>query len=283
LARYRTILIAGLNIAMHAPHPTSRYVDLFRAIFRRQRIVRLGKLHAAMIGSLHPIDVDNPIKGYTGEIYRFLRLDPAEPWFNVQTNKAATDQEVGEVKIPRHLLPHLQRIPFVFRPRVHKLYFVAKDRSDGLGPSAAVKLFERLIQPLVDQGKFPEIVVTAIPDKDTLERIFKLPILESLVIDLVRPNADDGDAAEQRWLRKLEDQKTRRIELKLIAERNGTIEPDGETKAMAMVAAANGKVVATGRDAEGLKVFESTSEKPWMQSTRIDTDHETVINILERL
>ncbi len=278
----RTIEISSLNVAMHAPHSPQRYVELFRAVFRQKRVARLGKVFGAMVGSLYPLDRADHSKGLEGEIYRFLKLDPNEPWFNTATKEAASEDEVQQIVIPDHLLPHLQRIPFVFHANTHRLFFVSKDRHDTFGPSAAKRLLDQVFQPLTSKGLFPEVEVTVVPDKESLDRIFAMARLSTLVIDLVRPNADDGDDEEQRWLRRLADQESRRMKVELTAERGGTVLPDADTISMAKVAARNGTVRAQGRDAVGNKVTESTTDRPMVTAAHVDSDLETTNDVLRR-
>lgn len=283
MARTRVIQISALNIAMQSPHSIGAYVELMRQVYRRRRIVSLGKLHGAMIGSMHLIDKEKPNRGLTGEFYRFIKLDPTHPWFNLETNRAATDDDVDQIKIPKKLLPHLQRLPFYFIPKTHRLYFVSKDKSDTLSPAIAKRVIEALVQPLVELGQFPNVDVTAIPDSESLDRIFRLPQLETITIRLVRPNPDDGDEAEIDWMKRLEELNTREVTFQAKANPNESITPDEGMKVMAGVAAENGRVDAVGRDASGMRVEESTAQRPLRHREIVDSDMETTANVLARV
>jgi hypothetical protein len=109
-----------------------------------------------------------------------------------------------------------------------------------------------------------------------------MPGLEYLRIELVRPNPDDGESAEARWLRRLEEQKTTKAKLELFHAKNATLEPDKETRDMAEAAANNGSVYGRGRDADGLPIEESTKDRPMLRHELVDTDVETAANVLER-
>lgn len=283
MPRERTIKVGALNIAMHSPHSPRRYVQMMNDVFKLQRMVRLRKVYGAMLGTLYAARQGSPDLGLNGEIYRFLKLDPNEPWFNSATREVATEGELRSIKIPEHLLPHLQRIPFVFRPMTHRLYFAAKDRTDSLGPLVAQRLFDQLLAPLINEMDYPSIEVTVMPDQDSIERILRMPALETLTIKLVRPNADDGDDDQSRWLAKLETERARRIELRLVAERNATLQPDEETQIMAKVAATNGSVFATGRDVQGLPIQESTTAKPLLVPATVDSAFETTSGVIDRI
>lgn len=278
----RSIRISALNVAMHKPHSPQLYMNLFRDAQRLGTLIKLGELHGAILGTL-----DGPeeyIRGavLTGEIYRFVQLDPSEPWFNLRTSDAASDDDMVSVSIPEHLLPHLQRISYVFRPDNHQLWFISQDRKDRLGPQTAVAFFQRLFDVVHTEGKCSQVEVTALPDIESLEKLLSLHKLERITIDLKRPNADDGDAEEARWLERLEKQGVKRQETVLVANAGESIKPDAETRSLAEVAARNGSVKVVGKDSGGLRVVESTVAKPMVLTRFVNSSIETGMDVLKR-
>lgn len=282
MAQGRRITLAALNIALHAPHPTDRYIELIQKAFRRRSIIRMGSLHGAMLGTLSRPHGQGRDLYLSGDFYRFVKLDAAEPWFNSETKEPATEDEIEAIKIPGHLLPHLQRIPFVFNARRHQLWYVAKDQKNSFGPPIAAKFLESILQSTAQHFDFPEVSVTAVPESSSVDDILGLPGLEYLRIELVRPNPDDGETAEARWLRKLEEQKTTKAKLELFHAKNAVVEPDQETREMAEVAATNGSVYGRGRTADGLPVEDSTKARPMLRYEYVNTEVETVADVLQR-
>lgn len=267
---------------MHKPHSPKRYIELFNEAKRRKLLIRLGSLHSAMLGSVQPAKGTSSAQELSGEIYRFVNLDPSQPWFNLETKGIATDADVGKIKIPEHLLPHLQRIQFVFRPDTHQLWFVSQDRRDRLGPNTAELFFQQLFDHVVEDGEFPKVEVTALPDADTLETMLSLSKLEKITIDLKRPNADDGDLEERRLLKKLERQNAQRQIIELVAVSGQSIHPDADTRTLASVASRNGNVSVVGRDEGGRRVEESTQEKPLVKVEYVNSEQETSMDVLLR-
>lgn len=282
MARPRRVALAALNIAMHAPHSPQGYISVLQKAFRLHRIVRIGTLHGIMLGLIHRPGHVGDIPVITGEIYRFVQLDPSEQWFNSQTREPATDDEVGQINIPSHLLPHLQRIPFVFNASTHQLWYVKQDGKTTLSPSVATKFMSLLLNEVVHRNDLPEISVTPIPESTSVDAVLSLPGLEYLKIELVRPNPDAADSAEARWLHKLERQRTTKAKLELHRQRNAHIEPDAETRDMALAASRNGLVYGRGRSADGLPVEDSTTNRPMIQYELVNPDVETVGLVLER-
>jgi hypothetical protein len=283
MSKTRKITLAAINIAMHAPHPKERYVDLLQKAFRQRMIVRMGALHGVLLGTLYKPEQQGKEFFVSGEFYRFVKLDPSQPWFNSERKKPATEQDVESINIPGHLLPHLQRIPFVFNARRHQLWYASRDQTSSLAPATAVRFLKALLQSTSIAHNLPEISVTAVPEKTSVEEILNLPGLEYLRIQLVRPNPDSGESAEERWLRWLEKQKTTKAKLELVHARNQILEPDAETREMASVAANNGIVYGRGRTADGLPVEDSTKNRPLQRYEFVDTNIETTADVVRRV
>lgn len=151
-----------------------------------------------------------------------------------------------------------------------------------MGPKYVKLLLEHLIRALVDADKYPVTNVTIIPDEKSLEKIFGMHSIERLVIEINRPNPDDGDTDQERWEEKLRRQGVKKMVVQLSASRGEHIEADDETRTMAEVGALNGKVLAIGKDAYGVKSEESTIKKSLVEYVPINTEIETVSDVLTR-
>ena len=284
MARHRTIQICGLNIAMHQPHDPESYMLLFRRAQSSQHRFKQGELHVLMLGSWSPATIEDSNAGLlSGYIYRFVRIDPREPWFNIETNQPATDQEMGEINIPERLMAHLQTIPFVFNSRSHRLWYIAKDKDSSLGPKNAEKFFESILTKTAAQNRMPPVEVTAIPAEDSLDAIFQMHQLTRLVIDLKRPNPDDAASISRVFLEQLATQNVQRQMTVMTASHGQSILPNEATKTLAEVAALNGDVRGEGRDALGLPLTEATSERPLKRAERVNALVENALDVLKRV
>lgn len=279
MARETRIDVCALNIAMHAPHSVDKYVELMLSAYRSRRVVSSRGVNGALIGALYYVDKSNPAKGLTGEIYRFIQLDPNEPWFNVQNKEAANEEELKEIKIPDHLKPHLARFSFVFFPKGHRLYVETKNAGKTIGPSTVAAIFERIfLDPSLE--RFGEIEVTVEPDKNEVAEIFNIPFIHHLKIELLRPNPDDHDGDERKFLKRLEKQGAKKMQVALISTRNDILSPDEDTKRLAQVAASNGYVSASGRDLNDQPIERSTKNAPWIESFPYNSDIQTSNDVL---
>ena len=279
----RTIRISQINIAMESPHSPQRYIDLFRHAKNIRSPITLRGDEAAILGPLDFKTYKGPQDHISGEIYRFLNIDETAKWFNMQKNEPATEEETNAIVIPRELRPNLKMIEFVFHPHNHKLFFINKDRNHTLSPQLAEKFFQQLFDLACEKGSLPAVTVTAIPDKESIEEIFSIPTLKRIDITLARPNPDDFEAAERKFLKKLEKQKAKRIETSLIALPGKSLEPDEETRLLAQVAASNGKVVGHGLDSHGKRIEESTKNKPMDTPYTVNSAVELSSDVLLRV
>lgn len=282
MAATRTIQISALNIAMHRPHSPARYLDLFREAKRQNRLFRIGELYGVMLGPIGaPEDYEKGVE-VTGEIYRFVKIDPSQPWFNVVTAKAATEDDMDHVQLPDNLLPHLRRIKFLFRPDQHLLWFVSADRKDKLAPAVAARFFQSLFDSFAQERGFPQVEVTVLPEHDTVNELFSNR-LDRIKIVLKRPNADDGADDEERFMKRLDRQNIRKIRTEMFSSDRDGIVPDDETRAMAEVAAKNGEVEIVGRDATGKRIRESTIDRPMVRNEPVNQFVETAAEVLSRV
>lgn len=278
----RKIEISALNIAMHAPHSPQRYIDLFFAARRLNHLVQLGSVQAAILGSVSSKDRTDPKVPLIGEIYRFVRIDPSEPWFNLATREPASEEEMGKISIPADLSPSLRRIEFVFDAIKHRLWFISSDRKDTMGTQQATRFFEQLFERTCLASNFPKVEVTALPDKKTLENMLAISTLDSVTISLKRPNPDDAEELDARFLKMLEDQQISSWHQEYRAEKGESIKPSQETRNIMEVASRNGFVAVKGRDGAGKPFEESTTEKPLKVITYVNSDQDVAQDVLIR-
>lgn len=262
MAENKQFYIGGINVVTQ-PHSPQRYVELMRALFRLKRPVPVRGTQHLMIGELKPIRQQEWLDGMIGRLYRFDQIDPKAPWFNVENNEVATAEEISEIKIPPRLKPNLKMFDFVFYPKGHKLYFQTRHAGETLGPQSLKRILDRLCELPQIAKAFGDVEITVIPEKEQLDRILGLHRLAKLVIDVKRPNPDDLEDDEDRVFKRLDKMGTRRMLEILTAEPGESIKPDASVQLMARVAANNGRVVGIGYTDAGLRVEESTVDKPW--------------------
>jgi len=279
MPRYRQLRIGGINLVTH-PHSPQKYVELIEALFDLRRPVSIRGDQRLMLGELRALNSDDPLAGLVGFFYRFTHIDSDARWFNIERHKAATESEMRRISIPPNLQPNLAEFSFVFYPRKHLFYFERQQSGTSLSPLAAFTLFEKLANLDEIKERFGKIDLTVLPDKSTLDRIFKMHRLAHLSIDLSLPNPDDGGDLDEEFFDRLRRQGARRMHQELVADVAQTITPNEDTRNLAIVAARNGSVTGGGYDVAGIKQEESTAKGAWSKTIRYSPDLQTVTDAL---
>jgi hypothetical protein len=110
-----------------------------------------------------------------------------------------------------------------------------------------------------------------------------LPRLDRITIELKRPNPDDADDDEQRWMERLQHQHAQKIVQTIVAVKHESIQPDSETRILARVAADNGSVHVVGKDGSGARIDESTKDSPMNVNVQVNDNLETAAHVLRRV
>lgn len=282
MAHKRTIEIRQINVAMHQPHSPQGYIDLFQKAYRMKLIHVRGRADGFMLGAVY--DAKNALlkDELHGEIYRFTNIDPDSPWFNTQTGKPAEESETENIEIPAHLHPNLDRMPFVFLPKSHQLWYVSKDRKASMGPLVAENFFQALFNATCIKHGLPMVEVTVVPDLAAVDEVLNIHRLTRVTMVFKRPN-DDADEIEKRVMELMTRRKLNRIEEVMTSQDHEGIKPDTLMVDEAKAAAKNGYVLSEGFDVEGLPARESTIAKPALYSQSVNEEIESIAHVLSRI
>ena len=262
MPRRRTIHLGALNIVIH-PHSPEMYLRLFEAAREIKQPVRYWADHMALLGEPRSIEKD-PLNGVYGYLYRYIEIDSEEPWMNTAAEKPADEKDLEGLSIPEHLKPGLTMTRYVFFPKKHRLFFEAKNaEGKTMSPRIAQKIFSLTFNREQIIETFGEVTVIAEPSKEGLDKIFSIPMLRTLSMEINRPNSDDLHEAEKKVMERLGRQNAQKEHVTLSSEKGRSLAPDDETKVLAEIAASNGKVIGQGKDLEGNPLEESTVEHPW--------------------
>lgn len=222
-----------------------------------------------MLGSLR-VEENDGHDIVVGDFYKFLDLKLDGQWFNTLEQKAAEDTELAEIHIPDHLKPHFQIFPFAFFPAKHRLFFITKDQHDNFSPGQAQKLLSVIFDDYRFVREFGGIEIIVEPDADTLQRIFSMPRLKSLHIEVIPPNPDDLEEAERKLFEKMHRLGADKQTVALTSKKSTGLTPDRELKTLAEIAQSNGKVDGRGENESGQTVKVSTADHPMLVKTEYD-------------
>lgn len=271
MARAKRIWISALNIKIH-PHSPGKYIELFKDAYKLEKSVRLRADDYGIIGWMRFLNTKNPLEGITGELYKYLELDPDKPWLNVEEHKKAEPSEILDIQIPDHMKPNMTAFRFVFFPKGHRLFFEFYSDGNRIGPTLVKKLFEGLFSHDTIKQKYGDVDVILEPSREKLEEILSIYNLKQLQMRITKPNPDDPDEFEHKVFERMELENVDSFDYNL---RGKFIDPDQETKLLARVAASNGYVKGLGRDEEDRRTEESTVDHPLQDRVDYDPDIES--------
>lgn len=273
MSKLKTVQVGALNIKT-LPHSTDSYVDLFKKTYKKGGPAPILGTSWGTIGWLGNIIKGDPEQGLMGGIYRFLNIDPNEPWFNTRTKQRVDTDEEQRPDIPEHLKPHLRESFFAFYPKWHRLIY----DSHRFAPSSAKRLLDNLFAQVKEQTDFNKIEVIVATDSMALENMLKVHRLVRLKMRFTRPNSDDLSREKKRIDERLVNQKVREVKQELVGEKGESIKPDNDTKALAELAQANGVVRVVGYDSLDERIEESTAKYPLTERFKYDSQLEEYVS-----
>ncbi|CAD7377128.1 DUF4747 family protein [Xanthomonas arboricola] len=275
------IEVGAINVVLQ-PHSPEIYENWVRTIFR----LRLkAAVHGNRFGALSQLYRTGADEGVTlqGVVSTFVHFDKDLPWYNDETSKDATPQDLGKVSLPEHLRPDHKRCNFAFDTKRHLFLFEADARRGGLTPRLMLRLLERFAKEPRIAAKFGLAKLTVVPDTRAVEEILEWGSLKKLVIATSLPNPDFADAAFsdlEDWM-SAQGAETFRQEL---GSSQPDLVPDEETKNLARIASEHGYIEATGIGENNRVVRLSTrSAKPLTYKGEFDPEVEAEVSAFVRL
>ena len=257
MARLKKLEVGALNVKTH-PHSPETYIRLFRDAYRAGIVANIRGDDLGMIGTLSEKKQDDR-QILTGYLYKFMNIDPEEPWLNLKTRKPiATDEGEPIPQVPDHLKPNLRDVRYLFDSKHHRFFF----ESSRLTPGNARRLLAGIFADRQIVKTYGPVDVELETSQEVLTRILAIPTLTRLEIMVSRANQDDISGQTERVMERLERQGVRRLEENLTSAKGESIRPDDETKGLMMAATSNGRITAIGYDQQEQKMVESTEKHP---------------------
>jgi hypothetical protein len=158
--------------------------------------------------------------------------------------------------------------------------FVTRDGRESISPNMAKSLLEGLFSSDHIVELFGEIDITVEPSREQLRRIFAIPSLRQLSIEVSPPNPDDLDDAEQDVLERMSEERAQKMTIELVSRHPNGLLPDEDHKTLARVAQSNGKVSGRGKDEAGNIVSLSTVDHPLIKPVSYDPNLQTRNDVL---
>ncbi|MGE4501976.1 MAG: DUF4747 family protein [Thiomicrospira sp.] len=276
MARRIHTKIGCVNVVTH-PHTPENYVNLFNRIFESRIDVSIGHQQRMIMGALQPgvIEQQNALTGF---LYKFLDVGGDNAWYNIALNEEASDEDLREINIPRHLRPNLTKHRFVFFPDGHKLFIQVKGehQNDNVSMNQVEKYLQRVCSKEFIIEEFGEVFLTVIPNSEDVEQMLASDAITAISYEITLPNPDYDD--EDQYVGWMESQGIYKEQRALKAQRGGRVEPNSELKSLAITASRNGNLQVKEKDTNGITVTKTSSSSPMIESVSFDPSVETATN-----
>jgi hypothetical protein len=222
-----------------------------------------------MIGDVRKMDSGDALYGY---IYRFVDIDPDDPWFDIERHKKADAGDVAEVHIPPKLKPSLREIPYVLDLIKHRLFFKTGGQGGGVSPGIMSALLLDLTSIPRIAERFGEVDVTVLTKKGAVDSLLSWPDIRRIHVRLERPNPSDFDD-DKHFYERLNRRSLKREEITYVKARGAaSITPDAEMRKIFKVAEENGEYTQTGITPDGDLKTASSRDYPMQEVVEYDPD-----------
>lgn len=252
--------LAAINISMH-PNSQELYSDLVKDA-AKNRIVKQARGTDYLMIAYVSNTTDANTSAVSGEIYKFTQIDPQGDWLNLEAGEVIEYKEGEEPPVPENLKPNLKRIPFVFFLDSHIFVFAREN----ISPGQLAKTLRKIFNSSELEDTYGLVDVNEITSREGLGQMLAIPIKRKLFLDVSLPNPDDVSDEQEKILERYRQQKIRREKREQTAQKDESLEPDDETKALLELSLRNGSATIRGRNNSGTTVELSTKDHPLVEN-----------------
>lgn len=274
MAREIAFDISVLNITLQ-PHSPEKYVELFEDVFTRKPAISkkyLGKDYISLKITERMRTDRGDVDAIFGYIQKYTVIDSSKPWYDRKN-----DSRVKEGEEPNYDLisfsPFYTSYEFIFLPNGHRMFVVTKIKNEMISIARIANAVERIFQEDWIVNKYNNVIVNVETDESSIDKMLSMSKLEKLFIKVALDNDDDNSSLKEQVIQSMRKQKIHTASRLLVGEKNQSILPDEETRALMELSLSNGYSIATGRRGEE-KATEKTSFYPFVTSGKYNSNTE---------
>ncbi|ENX60479.1 MULTISPECIES: DUF4747 family protein [Acinetobacter] len=272
MARKRTVNYAVVDIKLLKEGVTPEiYVALFEELKKNYREIPLTRNNYLKLRSIKPINEDNLVNGFTGEIFRSNGL--TSDWYDEEKEERHKNQNVGESYIPPNLKANPRFFKFVFFPLHQKLVCEVKDPENEISVGILEEFLRSLLVTEKLQTKFGRIVVSTVPELITAEKIIQCKQLKKIHLSIEKPYSENPTDLEKQILSEMEGQNVDVYMQTFVARKNVFLSLNQRAKDLVKIATEYGVVEYKIENEEELIEDKSTAVSyPLIERVQYDPD-----------
>lgn len=278
--RTRQLRVNALNIAIADPsshNKAEKYIDLMKALYGLEKVVSLRGNRSMTIGSMRAGDHDRTI--LRGVLYGFVNIDHMA-WFNLLQNRPASEEELGQIVVPKGIAANYRAFDYEFHSESHTLVFVAHEGKANISALSVRYVFSQLCKEPEIVERFGDVNVSVAQEPEALEQILNAEDLRAISIVVRRPNSglSGFEPDFEKGLAKLG---ASEAHVDYRAATKERLIPDEALRTAAKVALRNGVVDATVRR-DGITEHISTEQFPVGETIKYNPEKESRFMAIRR-
>ena len=268
-------VVGAINVVIH-PHSKDKYIELFKEAEKLLPVNLRGDSFAQLA---HVKAENSSIAGMNGlvtaEVYRYTEIDQSQRWFDKKNRKFLDDADVEDINLPEYASPNSAKFSIIFDPVKHVLFYEGFYDGKNFSPKTAELFFDKLFSNEKIVNKFGKVKVDHAPTKDKVEELIEHKNKKKLIYQISRPNPDDLDSLERKYLEAMEAKGVSEIRQEYKSQSDNDIQMDEEMKTTARIASRNGSFVVRFVDSYGQIKQCSTEQYPFQQKKSYDMNELT--------
>jgi len=272
MARKRTVNYAVVDIKLLKEGVTPEtYIALFEELRNNYREIPLTRNNYLKLRSIKPINDNNLVNGFTGEVFRSNGL--TNDWYDEDKDERNRNQNVGESYIPSNLKANPRFFKFLFFPLHQKLICEVKYPDNQISVTTLLDFLTNLIITDKLQAQFGRIVVSVVPELITAEKIIQCKKLKRVHLSIEKPYAENPTDLEKQILSEMTDQNVEVYMQTFVAGKNNFLSLNEKVKNLIKLATDYGVVEYKIENEEELIEDKSTAESnPLIERVQYDPD-----------
>lgn len=192
MGKKQTIDYTALNLQIFKDNVSDKtYIELFKILETEHREIPLTRDNYLHLMYLKPINLDNPMNGFKGRIFK--RNSLPNDWYNTEEGTRNLKENVEDKYIPGTLKAKVRFFDFAFYP-LHKILVCEIHNSENKISEHVIQDFlKKLLNTPKLNSIFKRIEINLVPEKITAEKIFSTPQLTKLELNIQKINEFSND------------------------------------------------------------------------------------------
>lgn len=285
MGRKQTVNYTALDVKIYKDDVSlETYLELFKILKDNHREIPLSRDNYLHLTSIKPINDDNPINGFKGEIFKRSAL-PSD-WYDTIEEVRSTKKNIENEFLPENLKAKVRFFNFVFYPIHQKIVCEVDHAINKISENIIEEFFKFLLGTEELRKIFKRIEVNLVPEHVNADKIIQTPQLTQLELIInydFNGIKNNTSILEKEILTEMEESNIRTYSRILTVEKGKFLSINQRSKELIRLAVKNGYVKYKFKNSED-RIEEKSSEdkSPFIKRVTYDSKKENLYDLLLR-